>query len=44
MLFDNSGLNAPPRLVLQFAAGRLARAEALLPSWVLSGYAADLVF
>ena len=43
MVFDNSCLNAPPRLVLLFAAGRLARAEALLPNWVLSGYAADLV-
>lgn len=44
MVFDNSRLNAPPRLVLLFAAGRLVRAEALLPNWVLSGYAADLVF
>nr|WP_237399762.1 zeta toxin family protein [Rhodovulum visakhapatnamense] len=43
MVFDNSRLNEPPRLVLLFAAGRLVRAEPVLPNWVLSGYAADLV-
>ncbi|ETD82015.1 zeta toxin family protein [Rhodobacter capsulatus] len=43
MVFDNSSLNEPPRLVLLFASGRLVRAEPLLPNWVLSGYAADLL-
>ncbi len=43
MVFDNSTLNARPRLLLLFAAGRLAQAEPVLPDWVLSGYAEDLV-
>ena len=43
MVFDNSKLNEPPRLVLAFASGRLAQAEPVLPDWVLSGYAEDLV-
>ena len=43
MVFDNSTLNAPPRLSLLFAAGRLLQAEPVLPRWVLSGYAEDLV-
>lgn len=43
MVFDNSKLNEPPRLVLAFASGRLAQAEPALPDWVLSGYAEDLV-
>ena len=43
MVFDNSTLNAPPRLSLLFAAGRLVQAEPVLPRWVLSGYAEDLV-
>ena len=43
MVFDNSKLNEPPRLVLLFASGRLIQAEPVLPDWVLSGYAADLV-
>jgi len=43
MVFDNTTLNEPPRLMLLFAAGRLAQAEPVLPDWVLSGYAEDLV-
>jgi hypothetical protein len=43
MVFDNSRLNAPPRLMLLFASGRLVQAEPVLPGWVLSGYAEDLV-
>ena len=43
MVFDNSRLNEPPRLVLLFARGRLIQAEPVLPDWVLSGYADDLV-
>lgn len=43
MVFDNSTLNAPPRLMLLFATGRLVQAEPVLPEWVLSGYAEDLV-
>jgi len=43
MVFDNSKLNEPPRLVLAFASGRLTQAEPVLPDWVLSGYAVDLV-
>ena len=43
MVFDNSKLNEPPRLVLAFASGRLAQAEPVLPDWVLRGYAEDLV-
>jgi predicted ABC-type ATPase len=43
MVFDNSRLNEPPRLMLLFAAGRLVQAEPMLPDWILSGYAEDLV-
>ena len=43
MVFDNSLLNTPPRLVLLFASGRLLQVEPVLPEWVLTGYAADLV-
>jgi predicted ABC-type ATPase len=43
MVFDNSRLNEPPRLMLLFAAGRLVQAEPVLPDWILSGYAEDLV-
>lgn len=43
MVFDNSRLNEPPRLMLLFAAGRLVQAEPVLPGWVLSVYAEDLV-
>lgn len=43
MVFDNSKLNAPPHLMLLFATGRLVQAEPLLPGWVLTAYAEDLV-
>jgi predicted ABC-type ATPase len=43
MVFDNSKLNAPPRRMLLFAAGRLVQAEPMLPDWILSGYAEDLI-
>jgi predicted ABC-type ATPase len=43
MVFDNSRLNEPPRLLLLFTAGRLVQAEPMLPDWILSGYAEDLV-
>ncbi|AXQ96087.1 zeta toxin family protein (plasmid) [Cereibacter azotoformans] len=43
MVFDNSGLNEPPHLVLLFAGGRLVQAEAILPNWVLTGYTDDLL-
>lgn len=43
MVFDNSKLNESPRLVLLFASARLVQAEPLLPDWVLTGYAEDLV-
>lgn len=43
MVFDNSGLNTPPRQMLVFARGRLARAEPVLPGWILRVYAADLI-
>ena len=43
MVFDNSRLNEPPRLVLLFASGRLVQAEPVLPNWVLTGYAKDLI-
>jgi predicted ABC-type ATPase len=43
MVFDNSKLNNAPRILLLFAAGRLVQAEPVLPGWVLSGYADDLV-
>lgn len=39
MVFDNSNLNEPLRLMLLFAAGRLAQAEPVLPGWILSGHA-----
>jgi predicted ABC-type ATPase len=43
MVFDNSRLNTPPRQMLVFAAGRLTRASPILPGWILTTYAADLV-
>jgi predicted ABC-type ATPase len=43
MVFDNSRLNEPARLLLLFTAGRLVQAEPVLPDWILSGYAEDLV-
>lgn len=42
MVFDNSGLNTPPRQMLVFVKGRLAQAAAMLPRWILDTYAADL--
>jgi predicted ABC-type ATPase len=43
MVFDNSRLNEPARVMLLFAAGRLVLAEPVLPGWILSGYAEDLI-
>ncbi|ULB12190.1 zeta toxin family protein (plasmid) [Cereibacter azotoformans] len=43
MVFDNSVLNEPPRLVLLFAGGRPVQAEAILPNWVLTSYTDDLL-
>ena len=43
MVFDNSLLNTPPHLVLLFGSGRLMQAEAVLPAWVLAGYAEDII-
>lgn len=43
MVFDNSRLNEPPRQMLVFAGGRLAKADPILPDWILRTYAADLV-
>ena len=43
MVFDNSGLNRPPRHCLTFANGRVAFAAARLPRWIRSAYQADLV-
>lgn len=42
MVFDNSRLNSPPELMLVFANGRLIKAEALVPDWVLRAYEQDL--
>ncbi|WP_375175086.1 zeta toxin family protein [Pseudooceanicola sp.] len=42
MVFDNSGLNTPPRQMLVFANGRLVKADPLLPRWILKAYAPDL--
>ncbi|EAQ02669.1 hypothetical protein OB2597_18172 [Pseudooceanicola batsensis HTCC2597] len=44
MVFDNSGLNTPPKQMLVFANGRLVRADPILPEWIIKAYAADLVF
>lgn len=44
MVFDNSRLNEPPRLMLLFSAGRLVQAEPALPNWVLTGYAENLLW
>jgi len=43
MVFDNSGLNTPPQQMLVFATGRLTKAAPLLPEWILTTYAADLM-
>jgi predicted ABC-type ATPase len=42
MVFDNSRLNTAPRQMLVFTNGRLVKAAATLPEWILTGYAADL--
>jgi len=42
MVYDNSILNTPPRLVLQFTDGRLVKAEEPFPRWITVCYAADL--
>ena len=44
MVFDNSRLNTAPRQLLVFARGRLIKAAPILPEWVLTGYAADLLY
>ena len=43
MVFDNSRLNTPPQQMLVFANGRLIKAAPILPRWILTAYAADLV-
>jgi predicted ABC-type ATPase len=43
MVFDNSGLNTPPRLMLLFATGRIVQAQPVVPDWILSIYGEDLV-
>ena len=43
MVFDNSRLNTAPRQMLVFANGRLTKAAPILPQWILTAYAADLV-
>ncbi len=42
MVFDNSRLNAPPRQMIVFAAGRLVQACPVIPRWILATYADDL--
>ena len=43
MVFDNSRLNTAPQQMLVFATGRLIKAAPILPRWILTAYAADLV-
>ena len=43
MVFDNSGLNRPPRHCLTFSQGRLVFAQPRLPTWIRSVYEAELV-
>ncbi len=43
MVFDNSGLNVPPRQMLVFAQGRLMQSAPTLPRWIRTVYGADLV-
>ncbi|OSQ40361.1 zeta toxin family protein [Thalassospira mesophila] len=43
MVYDNSKLNQPPQQVLVFTSGRLIQAISLLPQWVLTVYAEDLI-
>lgn len=42
LVFDNSGLNQPPRHCLTFANGRLVFAVPRLPDWIRSVYEPDL--
>lgn len=43
MVFDNSRLNTPPQQMLVFANGRLVQAAPILPRWILTAYATDLI-
>lgn len=43
MVFDNSRLNTAPQQMLVFATGHLIKASPILPQWILTTYAADLV-
>lgn len=43
MVFDNSRLNTAPQQMLVFAAGRLIKTAPILPRWILTAHAADLV-
>lgn len=43
MVFDNSALNTPPAHCLTFTTGRLTEAKPLLPDWVRTVYADDLL-
>ena len=43
MVFDNSRLNTSPQQMLVFAGGRLIKAASILPEWILTAYASDLV-
>lgn len=43
MVFDNSGLNVPPAQCLVFSKGRLVSAAPLLPNWIRTVYAPDLI-
>jgi len=42
-VFDNSGLNTPPRRILTFTHGRIGFALPRIPDWVLSIYSEDLL-
>ena len=42
LVFDNSGLNQPPRHCLTFSSGRLVFVLPRLPNWIRSVYEADL--
>lgn len=44
MVFDNSALNAPPTRCVVFARGRLVSALPLLPGWMRTLYADELVW
>lgn len=43
MVFDNSRLNTPPQQMLVFATSRLIQAAPILPRWILTAYAENLV-